>query len=136
MTRRSIAPPSGADLVEELRAAAQAKGVPLKHFVTPLVTSTASNFIQCLGRSARPMGLTIAKVRALIAGAAPPDPDAAQFSQQRGVKHMEVKDSEARIPSAEIEQRRWLTERAHAERRPGETVHAALRRLIEGGIDG
>jgi hypothetical protein len=132
MTRRAVLPPSGGELIEELRAAAAALGVSLKTFVAPLVTSTASNFISCLSRSRTPMALTIARVRACCAGEPLPDARPSEWGEPRGVKHMQVTDSEARIPGAEIDRRRMLAERAHAERRPGESLAAAVRRLTEG----
>jgi hypothetical protein len=133
MTGASAPAPSGADLVDELRAAAKARGVSLNQMVAPLATSTPSNFLQCLGRSSRPMGFTIDKVRACCAGLPIPEVPAASYSGQRGVKQVEAADSEVRVPSHVIERRRRLAERAHAERRPGETLHQAVIRLAQQG---
>jgi hypothetical protein len=52
------------------------------------------------------MALTIARVRACCAGEPLPDARPSEWGEPRGVKHMQVTDSEARIPGAEIDRRR------------------------------
>lgn len=130
MTRRD-APPTGEDLADELTAAARARGVTMNAFVAPLVTSTPTNFIQALRRSRTPLQSTIDRVRACCAGLPVPPPRVSPFKGHRGAKRHEVNDGEKRMSSDEIERRRRLTDRAHAERLPGETLHQAIRRLAD-----
>lgn len=60
--------PTGAELVEAIRAAAAAEGVPLLDFVRRMVKAPTSYLLQ-LAEAERPTPRTVSRVRALIAGA-------------------------------------------------------------------
>jgi hypothetical protein len=121
--------PSGQDLAQQLRSAAKARGMTLAQFIAPLVLSTAENFITQLSRSDRPLPLTVRRVRACIAGEPVPPPRSSPFKGCTGRKRRT--DVNHRFTSDELERRRRQTDQAHAERRPGETIHQAIRRLAE-----
>lgn len=122
--------PSGQDLAQQLRIAANARGMTLAQFVAPLVLSTAENFIAQLLRSDRPLPLTVRRVRACIAGEPVPPPRSSPFKGCTGRKRR-PSDVNHRFTGDELERRRRQTDQAHAERRPGETIHQAIRRLAE-----
>lgn len=112
---------NGADLVHQLWTAARAEGLPLAEFVKPL-TSSPAKFIRQLRMAARPGAMTVTRIRALIAG----EPVPPTTSRAPGIAAARPHAEDLR---AEIERRRALAEAAAEHRRPGETLHAAVRRV-------
>lgn len=122
--------PTGEQLLDELRAAAVAAGKPLTQFVAPLVTSSPQNFIAQLGRAGRPIAQTVERVRACVEGRPIPLPRPSPFKGHAGGARVhQAADSELRCNADEVARRRALADRAHAERRPGETLDQAVKRL-------
>jgi hypothetical protein len=126
---------TGAELVHELWIAAKARGVGLHTFVEPL-TSQPGKWTRQLREASCPKPATIERVRALIDGRElPPAANQRQIGTNRTLSshqsHAERRAEDLRTVRDQIEQRRYLGELAHAERRPGETIHAAVRRLEE-----
>jgi hypothetical protein len=136
--------PSGRDLVHQLWVAAGAKGMTLSAFVAPL-TGQPNKFLQQLREARRPKPATIERVRALIEGREIPpaanqpkvdystctraererrglDPSSRQLCEERSL-------TAAELEKERVAWRRALAEAATVERRPGETLHAAVRRL-------
>jgi hypothetical protein len=125
---------TGEQLHDQVRAAAQASGQSIKAFVRPLFGDSSWKLEQ-LRIAKTPTQSTIDRVRALIAGEPLP---AAPVSPRKGLplgKVRKVSDGEHRLTGDEIARRRSLTYLAHHTRRPGETLHAAIRRLTIGGAE-
>ena len=110
---------TGSDLVHQLWVAASAKGVSLSAFVQPL-SSQPVKYIRQLQQALHPGPLTIERVQALIEDRPVPPPQS-----RPGIRPA------AELVRENIEWRRALTEAAAAERRPGETLHAAVQRVAE-----
>jgi hypothetical protein len=120
--------PTGADLYEELRVAAAAAGVTIQKFARPLFAEPNWKLEQ-LRIAKHPTQLTIDRVRALVTGRIIPP---ARPSNIKGINLRRgdpAPAGEARVPGEVIEARRRLTDLAHAERLPGETLDAAVARL-------
>jgi hypothetical protein len=114
---------TGEQLHDQVRAAAQASGQSIKAFVRPLFGDSSWKLEQ-LRIAKTPTQSTIDRVRALIAGEPLP---AAPVSPRKGLP--------LGLTGDEIARRRSLTYLAHHTRRPGETLHAAIRRLTIGGAE-
>jgi hypothetical protein len=121
--------PTGEDLYEELRAAAAAAGISLHKFAAPLFGEPNWK-LQQLRIAKAPKPLTIARVRALIAGEPVPQPvPSPKRGIPRGDETHRVNDGESRLNGDEIARRRALAESAAAMRAPGETIADAVRRV-------
>jgi hypothetical protein len=116
--------PTGADLVHQLWLAARAHGQPLRTFAAGLARDP-NKFVQQLRAAQRPKPATIARIQALIEGRDLPPP----ANQPQRSDREQVRVANISAGNAAIEWRRALAEAAAAERRPGETLHAAVRRL-------
>lgn len=120
---------TGQLLYDELADAALVAGVPLRQFVAPLFNEPSWKLEQ-LRIAKAPMPATIARVRALIAGEPlPPTRPSPVKGHTIGPRHERIIGVETRLSGEVIAQRRNLAERAHAERHPGETLAAAVRRI-------
>jgi hypothetical protein len=135
---------TGADLVHQLWTAARAQGVTLGTFVKPL-TSDPTKWLGQLREAHRPKPATLERVAALIEGRDIPPPHnkpAVGYStctraerEFRGLapSSRQVRDEkqiEVRIRDRDnLEWRRAIAEAAADERLPGETLHAACRRI-------
>jgi hypothetical protein len=128
--RAALLRPTGQSLLDELRVAANARGQSLTAFIAPLVSSSPENFIAQLGRAEYPTSLTVARVRACIAGEPVPPARVSPFKGKRG-RQERARHGDPVVRADEIEARRQLTEAAHAARRPGETLEQALKRLAD-----
>lgn len=124
---------TGEQLYEELCAAAARARTPLMRFVAPIYKD--SSHLQQLRIANTPKASTIDRIRALIAGQQLPERTSLYPRKGSVVARESV---ENRIGGDEIEHRRRLTERAHLERRPGETLQSAVKRIAaaEGGAHG
>jgi hypothetical protein len=119
--------PSGAELLDALRAAAAKAGVPLTQFIEPICSSSPANLINQLSRAQRPLQLTIDRVRALIEGGKIPAMRRSNgIYGDRSGNNLSV---DHHIASDELERRKRLTQQAHEIRRPGETLASAVQRL-------
>jgi hypothetical protein len=126
--------PSGAQLHAELLAAADAAGVPLPKFAQPLAPRAPHGWLITLRQAAHPLPLTVERVRALIAGREIPesrrtssfwaDPSPSTGAGGSGGVRPDICETRALR-----ERKQELGERAHAERRAGETLGDALRRI-------
>jgi hypothetical protein len=120
---------TGQQLYDELAAAANAAGVSLRHFVAPLFNEPSWKLEQ-LRIAKVPMPATIARVRALIAGEPlPPTRTSPVKGKTISRRHERITGGETRLSGEVIAYRRNLTDMAHAERLPGETLAAAVRRI-------
>lgn len=139
-----IEPLTGKDLVHQLWTAARAKGVTLGTFVKPL-TSDPTKWMGQLRETRCPKPATIARINALIEGRELPpphnqpkaayqtctradrerlglDPSARQIRDEHSLtSHQRIREN--------LEWRRAIAEAAAERRRPGETLHAAVRRV-------
>lgn len=115
--------PTGAELVHSLWEAARVRGVTLGELAAPL-SYNPQRYLRQLRWAARPKPATVARVEALIAGRELPPP---ANSPQSSVTTATC----GRGPAAreELDYRRALAEAAGVDRRPGETLDAAQRRL-------
>lgn len=129
-------PVTGEQLYAEIRAAATASGRSLREYTRPLFGESDSKWkLEQLRIARNPTRSTIERVRALLAGEPLPERPA---SPRKGLPLSTDRrnpDGDHRLSGDEIARRRALTDVAHAERRPGETLHQAMMRLRE-GIDG
>lgn len=119
---------TGELLYAEIVAAADRSGASVRAFVAPLFNG-ASWKLEQLRIAKKPTPDTVARVRALIAG----EPLPAIRRAKRGHVHRAtgaVRVEGELVPARDIiDQRRELAERAFAERRGGETLHDAVRRI-------
>lgn len=119
--------PTGDELYAEIEAAASRAGITVRKFASVLFRGEPRK-VQQLRMAKRPLPTTVARVRALVA-AAPLPPGRALLPRSPSCGRMGKASGDAHVPSELIIARRDLAERAHAERLPGETLHAATRRL-------
>jgi hypothetical protein len=109
--------------VHQLWTASRAAGVTLGEFVRPL-SGQPSKYVRQLQQAQQPGPRTIERVQALIAGRPVPAP------QSRVLADPGIRPAAEQIRE-NIEWRRALAETAAVERRPGETLHAAVQRLSQ-----
>ena len=64
--------PTGAELADALRQEAKRRGIPLSQFTEPLQVS--NGFMKMLHNAKKPRAITVARIRALIAGEPLPQP--------------------------------------------------------------
>lgn len=98
--------PTGAELVDALRAAAVRRGQTTSDLAKPLAKQPAS-FLDQLGRSVRPKAATVARVRAVIAGE-DPGPAPATNSRRSALKKSATSLVDSRLapqPDAPIAER-------------------------------
>lgn len=117
---------TGEMLYEELRVAAVKAGVSIQKYSAPLFSEPNWKLEQ-LRIARQPNPNTIARVRARISGEPIPPPRGGRFSGGSTADSHRV--TEVRVPGDVIEQRRRLTEAAHENRLPGETIASAVRRI-------
>lgn len=122
--------PTGDELLTELRRAAYGARQPLKRYVAPLAPARAHLFIYQLERAGHPLPATVERVRALIAGKPIPPASTAKVGHHLPLTSLA---GDPRLPGDLIAARRELTDRAHRDRRPGETLAAAIERLAACG---
>lgn len=121
--------PTGEQLCDELRVAAHASGVSLARFCAPLFKGESWK-IEQLRIARKPLRRTVERVRALIAGEPVPEaPPSPLRGRPQGHGRHRITDGDTRMTGDEIARRRALTDVAHAQRRPGETLHQAVNRL-------
>lgn len=115
-----IEPLTGSDLVHQLWVAANAKGLALGEFARPL-SSQPAKFLKQLRAAHSPGPLTIARIRALIAGEDVPSPASRALSGLARPMAEKIRE--------DLDWRRAIAEAAAERRRPGETLQAAVRRV-------
>jgi hypothetical protein len=123
---------TGQDLYDELQRAARAAGTSLNKFAAPLFAEGQVPWkLEQLRIAKCPMPHTLARVRALIAGEPLPEarPSPIKGKTIRARYERPSGASESRLSSEAIAFRRNLTDLARTHRLPGETLHAAIRRL-------
>lgn len=121
--------PTGRELLDQLWAAARAKGLPLTQFLAPL-SSQPGKYVQQLKSARRPKPHTIERIGALIEGREIPPAPPNNFQATSANREGEDNRAAAAIAAKrELERRRQLAELAVCRRLPGETLHSAVRRL-------
>lgn len=128
-----VTPVTGEALYDEMRIAAHAAHTTILKFASALYPADTGWKLEQLRIARCPRPLTIARVRALIAGEPIPAAGVGNNKGRTGRRGALVGDApETRLTGDEISRRRDLTEQALAERLPGETIHDAIRRLTHG----
>lgn len=126
--------PTGQELVDELRRAAERKGMMIGVFIAP-IAGNARSFLHALRNARRPKPDTVERVRALISGQPIPGGLTRGMDFAGGtpgtINNMTSAYSLQRTlqAKARVEARRRLTEQAFIARKPGETLASAVRRV-------
>jgi hypothetical protein len=72
--RKGPPPPSGAELIARLRAAADKRGMELRDYALPLAPANIISWLSAVEGAARPKDSTVSRIEALLAGVDVPSP--------------------------------------------------------------